>query len=124
LLPWFQPHSLTIGPHTFEFVPPNSECCETSPPQTIEIVEGEGDQVVRGVIRFKPAVLRLEGPPGSRASCGIGGLISSGESRSIPMNFPSREVTCTIFPPPEANGEPKQIDVDLRAGRTFTLTST
>src|SRR5690606_31015903 len=55
LLPWFQPHSLTIGPHTFEFVPPNSECCETSPPQTIEIVEGEGDQVVRGVIRFKPA---------------------------------------------------------------------
>jgi eukaryotic-like serine/threonine-protein kinase len=124
LLPWFQPHTLTVGPHTFEFVPPNSECCETSPPQTVDILAGEGDQIVRGVIRFKPAILRLEGPPGSRASCGIGGLISSGESRSVPMNLPSRQLSCTLFPPPESKGEPKQIDVDLRAGRTFTLTST
>lgn len=124
LLPWFQKHTLPLGPHTFEFVPPNSECCETSPPRTVEIIEGEGDQVVRGVIKFKPAVLRLQGPEGSRASCGIGGVIAAGTSKSIPMNRPSRPLSCTVFPPPEVKAEPKRIDVDLRPGRTFTLTST
>ncbi len=124
LLPWFQKHILPLGPHTFEFVPPNSECCETSPPRTVEIVDGEGDQVVRGVIKFKPAVLRLQGPQGSRASCGIGGVIAAGDSKSIPMNRPSRPLTCTVFPPPDVKAEPKRIDVDLRPGRTFTLTST
>jgi serine/threonine protein kinase len=124
LLPWFQKHNLSVGPHTFEFVPPNVECCETSPPRTVDVVAGEGDQVVRGVINFRPAVLRLQGPPGSRASCGIGDMIEAGSSKSIPMNRPSRPLNCTIFPPPEASSEPKRIDVDLRPGRTFTLTST
>lgn len=124
LLPWFQKHNLSVGPHTFEFVPPNIECCETSPPRTVDIVAGEGDQVVRGVINFRPAVLRLQGPPGSRASCGIGDMIEAGSSKSIPMNRPTRPLSCTIFPPPEASTEPKHIDVDLRPGRTFTLTST
>lgn len=122
LKPWFQVHNLTVGPHTFEFVPPNSECCETSPPTTVDIVEGEGHQTVRGVIEFRPAILRLQGPEGSRASCGIGGIILAGGSKSIPMNRPTRRLSCTVFPPPNGKGEPKQIDVDLRPGRTFTLT--
>lgn len=124
LLPWFQKHNLSIGPHTFEFVPPNSECCEASLPRTVDVVEGEGDQVVRGVIKFRAAILRLQGPPGSRASCGIGDMIEAGTSKSIPMNRPSRPLSCTVFPSPGAQAEPKRIDVDLRPGRTFTLTST
>lgn len=124
LLPWFQKHNLPLGPHTFEFVPPNNECCETSPPRTVDIVEGEGDQVVRGVIKFRAAILRLQGPPGTRASCGIGDMIEAGTSKSIPMNRPSHPLSCTVFPPPDAQSEPKRIDVDLRPGRTFTLTST
>ncbi len=123
LLKWFEAHNLTLGPHTFEFVPPNAECCEASPPTTVEIVEGEGDQVVRGIIKFRPAVLRLEGPEGSRASCGIVGVIAAGDSRSIPMNRPSRQLSCTVFPPTGQNGDPRQIDVNLQPGRTFTLTS-
>lgn len=122
LLPWFQRHTLSVGPHTFEFVPPNSECCETSPPVTVQVVAGEGDQVVRGEIKFRPATLRLQGPDGSRASCGIGGVIVAGGSQVVPMNRPSRQFECTIFPPPDEPGEPKRVDVDLRPGRTFTLT--
>lgn len=124
LLPWFQKHNLSVGPHTFEFVPPNSECCEASPPRTVDVVEGEGEQVVRGVIKFRAAILRLQGPPGSRASCGIGDMIEVGTPKSIPMNRPSRPLSCTVFPPPGSQAEPKRIDVDLRPGRTFTLTST
>lgn len=124
LLPWFQKHNLSLGPHTFEFVPPNSECCETSPPRTVDVTEGEGDQVVRGVIKFRAAVLRLQGPPGSRASCGIGDMIEAGTSTPIPMDRPSRPLSCTVFPPPDSKAEPKRIDVELRPGRTFTLTST
>jgi len=121
LLQWYQRHTLSIGPHTFEFVPPNSECCETSPPTTVTIVAGEGVQVVRGVIKFRPAILRLAAPDGSRASCGIGGVIVAGASRTIPMDQPSRLLRCTIFPPAGENTKPRRIDADLRPGRTFTL---
>ncbi len=120
---WYEPHKLDVGPHTFEFVPPNSECCQASPPKTIEIVEGEGPQVVRGVIRFRPAVLRLQGTDGSRASCGIGDVIVAGSERQIPMNRPSRVLSCTVFPPPNVPGEPRTVDVTLSPGRTSTLTS-
>lgn len=120
---WYEPHRLELGPHTFEFVPPNNECCETSPPQTVEIVAGEGEQVVRGVIRFRPATLRLLGPDGGRASCGIGDLIVAGSEREIPMNRPSRVLTCTVFPPSNMPGEPRTVDVTLSPGRTSTLSS-
>jgi len=121
LLTWYEPHTLELGPHTFEFVPPNSECCETSPPKSVEIVAGEGEQVVRGVIRFRPASLRLQGQDGSRASCGIGDVIVAGSEREIPMNRPSRVLSCTVFPPPNMAGDPKTIAVTLSPGRTSTL---
>lgn len=120
---WYEPHRLEVGPHTFEFIPPNNECCETSPPQTVEIVAGDGEQVVRGVIRFRAATLRLLGPDGGRASCGIGDLIVAGSEREIPMNRPSRVLTCTVFPPPSMPGEPRTVDVTLSPGRTSTLSS-
>lgn len=123
LVTWFEAHNLTLGPHTFEFVPPNNECCESSPPTTVDIIEGEGDQVVRGIIRFRPATLRLQGPEGSRASCGVGGVIVAGNARAIPMSRPSRRLSCTVFPAPGDEGDPRQIDVDLKPGRTFTLSS-
>jgi len=119
---WFAVHELSVGPHTFEFVPPNEECCEVPQAQTVEIVAGEGPQMVRGSIAFRPASLRLEAARGARASCGIAGVIEAGNSRSIPMSQSERHLTCTIFPGPGDNREPKRIDVDLRPGRTFTLT--
>jgi len=52
------------------------------------------------------------------------GVIEAGQSRTIPMNQPERHLACTIFPPPGDTAEPKRIDVDLRPGRTFTLSGT
>lgn len=122
LEPWFRTRQLTLGPHTFEFVPPNSECCEPTAPRTIEIVPGEGAQVVQGTIPFKPAVLRYSGPSGSRASCGVAGQLAVGETKEIPLNRPAHYLTCTIFPSAESAEEPKRIDVTLQPGRTFVLT--
>ncbi len=122
LVPWFQAHELSYGPHTFEFVPPNSDCCEAAPPRTVKVVPGDSPQIVRGVIRFRPATLQLAAPPGSHASCGIGEIIPAGAAREIPMNRPQRKLSCTLVPAPGSDAEPKQVDVALRPGRTFTLT--
>jgi tRNA A-37 threonylcarbamoyl transferase component Bud32 len=122
LEPWFQVHSLSFGPHTFEFVPPNSDCCEAPAPMTVEVVPGQDAQIVRGVIQFKPATLMLSAPAGSHASCGLGEVIAAGSSQTIPMDRPARDLTCTVVPPSGSSDPPKRVDVGLRPGRTFTLT--
>lgn len=122
LEPWFQVHSLSYGPHTFEFVPPNSDCCEAPAPMTIEVVPGEEAQIVRGVIQFKPATLELAAPAGSQASCGLGEVIPAGGSQTVPMDRAARDLTCTIVPPSGSSEPPKRVDVGLRPGRTFRLT--
>lgn len=122
LEPWFQVHSLAYGPHTFEFVPPNTECCEAPAPMTIEVVPGDDAQIVRGVIQFKAATLALSAPAGSQASCGLGEVIPAGGSQTIPMDRPARDLVCTIVPPSGSSDEPKRVDVGLRPGRTFRLT--
>jgi serine/threonine-protein kinase len=121
LEPWFKTHQLTPGPHTFEFVPPNTECCDATAPITVQIEPGEGAQVVRGTIPFKPATLRHDGPPGSRASCGVAGQLVAGQVREIPMTHASLVLQCTVFPPPGSAEEPKRIDVTLQPGRTFAV---
>lgn len=122
LEPWFQVHSLSYGPHTFEFVPPNDECCEAPAPMTIEVVPGEDAQLVRGVIQFKPATLMLVAPPGSHTSCSLDEVLSAGGSQTIPMDRPARELSCTIVPPTGSSERPRRVDVGLRPGRTFKLT--
>jgi len=118
---WFQVHQLSYGPHVFEFIPPNAECCEQPPPVTVEIVPGEGPQLVRGTIQFRDAILRFDGPLGARATCGAAGSIVAGSSRAIRMSRPEEHLVCTIFPAPGSGSETRQIDVDLRPGRTFTI---
>lgn len=118
---WFQVHQLSYGPHVFEFIPPNAECCEQPPPVTVEIVPGEGPQLVRGAIQFKDAILRFDGPLGARATCGAAGSIVAGSSRAIRMSRPEEHLVCTIFPAPGSGSDTRQIDVDLRPGRTFTI---
>jgi serine/threonine-protein kinase len=122
LEPWFKTHQLTPGPHTFEFVPPNTECCDATAPITVQIEAGQGIQVVRGTVPFKPAVLRHDGPPGSRASCGAAGQLVAGQVREIPMTSANLVLSCTVFPPPGGAEEPKRIDVTLQPGRTFAVT--
>jgi serine/threonine-protein kinase len=118
---WYQPQKLSVGPHTFEFIPPNTECCEHPAPRTVEVVVGEGVQVVKGTIPFKPAILSLEAPPGAKASCGVAGQLLPGQSKQIELDDASLAVRCHVIPPPDRGGSPKEIDVALSPGRTFSI---
>jgi hypothetical protein len=118
---WYKPQQLSIGPHTFEFIPPNTECCEHPAPRTIEVLAGEGVQVVQGKIPFKPATLVLEAPPGARASCGVAGQLLAGQPRQIELDDASLSLLCHVIPPPESGASPKEIDVALSPGRTSSI---
>ena len=52
---WFgPPHELSVGPHTFEFVPPNEECCVAPQTMTVNVAHPNDPsevQTVRGTIR-------------------------------------------------------------------------
>ncbi len=119
--PWYERQELSVGPHTFEFIPPNTECCEHPPPHTVQVSAGEGVQVVKGHIPFKPAVLSLDAPPGAKASCGVAGQLLPGESRRIELDEASLALRCHVIPPPESAASPKEIDVALSPGRTFSI---
>ena len=121
LTPWYKPQKLSVGPHTFEFIPPNTECCEHPAPRTVEVVVGEGVQVVKGKIPFKPATLVLEAPPRARASCGVAGQLLPGQPRQIELDEASLSLLCHVIPPPESGASPKEIDVALSPGRTFSI---
>jgi serine/threonine-protein kinase len=119
--PWYEPQQLSVGPHTFEFIPPNTDCCEHPPPRTVQVLAGDGVQVVKGHIPFKPANLSLEAPPGAKASCGVAGQLLPGETRRIELDDASLSVRCHVIPPPESGASPKEIDVALAPGRTFSI---
>jgi hypothetical protein len=118
---WYKPQKLSVGPHKFEFIPPNEECCVQPAPQTVEVQAGEGPQTVRGRIPFKPATLVLNGAPGVKASCGMAGQLLAGESKEIQLSTPALRLACHVFPPPGTVDSPKAIDVTLSPGRTFNI---
>ncbi|MCH2108437.1 MAG: serine/threonine protein kinase [Polyangiaceae bacterium] len=120
-VPWFQAHQLTLGEHLFEFFPPDDECCTRPAPQRVDVVAGQGAQLVRGVISFRNAVLLLNAPAGARASCGLAGIIRPGKSRQIPMDSSTRPISCMVYPAPGSDFQPRRIDVTLHPGRTFTI---
>jgi serine/threonine-protein kinase len=117
--------SLSVGKHTFEFVPPNADCCITPQPRTVEIVADETGQnlpqVVNGTIPFKDAVLRVKAPEGTQTFCAeLGSFQGSGERR-YPMSRPEVSKVCQVVPPPDHPAPGKSIDVTLSAGKTFDL---
>jgi eukaryotic-like serine/threonine-protein kinase len=120
---WFGPaFPLTVGSHTFEFLPPNADCCVAPAPRIEEIRPGDGEQVVVGEIAFRDAVLRFEAPVGYQASCGMLGTFStSGEQRPVRMSSPSQKVSCSVEPPPSSGQPPKMVDVTLQPGRTSPI---
>ncbi len=121
LSPWFRVHQLALGEHQVEFVPPNTSCCETPQAQTIVVVRGEGPQTIRGVIDYKSAILRFSGAKGYRASCGLGGLLAPGATRTIPMDRSSRRLQCKVYSLTEAGKEQLNVSVILRPGKTSLL---
>ena len=84
---WFGTQTLPVGQHVFEFIPPNSECCEAAQRLVVEIrpPSGSEPQRVRGRIGFKAATLDLRGTPGTRASCGELGEFPVPSRQVLPM---------------------------------------
>jgi len=122
---WFgRQFKLTVGPHTFEFLPPNETCCE-GPVKIIRNIEAsadpESEQIVAGRIELRPATLALRAPPGVQASCGQLGEIAASEERKLAMDKPVVEGHCTVFPARGSTLTPKRIDVTLRAGERFVI---
>ncbi len=122
---WFgPPHELTVGPHTFEFVPPNEECCVAPQTMTVNVTRPSDPsevQTVRGTIEFKPALLEFQGPPGTTASCGELGSFTVPSQQKIRMATASLHAHCTLLAPPTSGQPPKEFDVTLSPGRLFGI---
>ena len=122
---WFgPPHELALGPHTFEFVPPNEECCVAPQTMTVNVVRPNDPsevQTVRGTIEFKPALLDFQGPPGTTASCGELGSFNVPSQQKIRMATASLRAHCTLLSPPTSGQPPKEFDVTLSPGRLFAI---
>jgi len=118
---WFGvAHQLPAGEHTFEFRPPNTECCVGPVTKTLKVRGGE-EQTVRGVIEWRPAMLEFRGLPLATASCGEVASFSAPGSVTVPMQRASQKVRCTVIPPPASGEPPKAFDGELNPGRTFTF---
>ncbi len=122
---WFGQRTLSVGPHVFEFVPPNSECCKSGQRLEVEVLPPDhpGDvQIVKGRIEFKPATVEFTGTVGSSATCGdLGGPFPVPSRHAFPMDSPTRAVHCTVLPPPTSGLSPKEFDVTLSPGRVSTI---
>ena len=122
---WFgPPHEFTVGMHTFEFVPPNEECCVAPQTMTVNVVRPNDPsevQTVRGTIEFRPALLEFQGSPGTTASCGELGSFNVPSQQKIRMGTASLRAHCTVFSPPTSGLPPKEFDVMLSPGRLFAI---
>jgi hypothetical protein len=122
---WFSPQELAVGTHVFEFVPPNTECCDGGQRLVVEIRPPEVPgklQMVRGRIGFKDAVLDLDGPVGARASCpALGGNFPVPSRQTFEMSAALRPAKCTLIPPPGSGAPVKEFDVTLSPGRVSSI---
>jgi len=122
---WFgPPHELSVGPHTFQFVPPNEECCVAPQTMVVNVVKpaNPGEvQTVRGTIEFKPAVIEFQGMPGTTASCGELGSFNVPGQQKIRMGTALLHAHCTLLSPPTSGLPPKEFDLALSPGRLFTV---
>jgi serine/threonine-protein kinase len=122
---WFgQDHQMSVGPHTFQFVPPNDECCVAPQTMTVNVPRPSDPtevQIVRGTIEFKPALLEFQGLPGTTASCGALGSFNVPGQQKIRMASASLHTICTLLSPPASGIPPKEFDLTLSPGRLYTI---
>ncbi len=120
---WFgQVNEVAVGPHVFEFLPPNDSCCSATKRQ-VDIPAGEGLYVVMGSVPFKDAIFVAKTPEGEEwtISCPtlFGGSLNGSGRRSIPLTQPEVTGSCLISSAGGLNAGRKS--VTLRAGQTSTL---
>jgi hypothetical protein len=116
-------HALTVGPHHFEFLAPDSTCCQSTS-RTVMVVPGDGAQEVIGDIPFVDATLRV-GAEDSQAGLLTCPTLFSGDhrfppERKVTMSSARATGTCTLRP--EVAGSPLQkTEVTLRPGQTTVI---
>jgi eukaryotic-like serine/threonine-protein kinase len=119
---WFgQPKVLQVGLHKFEFVPPNTECCEGPDVREIMLKQSDKVQTVNGTIKFRPATLDMPAPVGWTASCGSLGKFGIPFQKQFDMKRPVLNGRCSLLPPEGSTEAPKELEVRLTAGGTFTV---
>jgi tRNA A-37 threonylcarbamoyl transferase component Bud32 len=116
-------HPLTLGPHRFEFVAPDSACCVSSE-RTVMVVAGDGPQQVNGEIAFLDAILRVTADEGQLGQLTCPTLFS-GEQRfpgeiHIKMSRVTVTGTCTLRGE-ASSAAPQKSEVTLRAGQTQVI---
>lgn len=125
LRPWFGgvEHELTLGEHVFEFVPPNPSCCEATV-RRVQVVEGEGVQLVVGEIPFRDARLDMRSGEGEGWSVSCPTLFSGTMAlpglRRVPMSRVKATGSC-VLSNSQQNSATRTKVVTLAAGQTTIL---
>jgi hypothetical protein len=121
---WFGvQHELTVGSHTFEFVPADADCCRPSPPLTRVIEAGDSVDQVALTVAFRDARLRVDRAPVGTLRCWslFGKDLQVPGSLSVPMSRLSATGLCTLTPDNGTlDGSPTK-EVTLTAGQTTEL---
>lgn len=116
-------HPLTLGPHRFEFIAPDSTCCE-SQERVVVVTAGEGPQQVIGEIPFLDSTLRVIPAEGESGVLACPTLFSGEQpfpgERRVSMSRVEARGTCTLRG--DAPGSlPQKTEVTLRAGQTTVI---
>ncbi len=124
-LQWFGAirHPLALGPHEFEFLAPDSSCCQSSA-RTVLVTAGEGPQEVIGEIPFLDATLRVGAEYGEEGHLTCPTLFSGDHrfppERRVAMSRVKATGTCTLRADTSGSLLQKK-EVTLRAGQTTVI---
>jgi serine/threonine-protein kinase len=116
----FNNPNLTVGRHVLTFKPPNNDCCIVPPDMVVDIPAGNGAFPVTATVSFRPAIIRLNGGPGTSLSCGALGKLPEPSDLQVKVSSALTEGDCTVFPP-AGTGEPRTKHVELKPGVIETL---
>jgi hypothetical protein len=116
-------HELTLGDHTFEFVPQDPECCLPVPAITRTIEAGDTHEKVLLTLQFRDAKIKVERSPAGVMRCPtlftkevtVPGTVSVPMSRSLALG------QCTMNPRDQTEA-PQTKDVTLQPGQTTEIT--
>ncbi len=124
---WFGAvHELTVGRHSFEFLPPNDSCCSATN-RSVDIPEGEGVFVVVGSVPFRDATVALRASDGDGlvVSCPtlFAGTMRGVGRRTIPMSEAEVSGSCVYRAPPAARSKSSLRCARARRQTSLNLTS-
>lgn len=112
-------HELTLGPHTFEFVPQDPECCVPAPAMTRIIEAGDTVDRVLLTLQFRDARIKVDHSPAGVMRCPMLFRVEMTVpgTLSVPMSKSQASDRCTLTPADQTQS-PQQKDVTLQAGQT------